>query len=243
MTLNLSPFIAHRGTRVLAPENTMSAFTLAHQHGATWLECDLQLSKDGEIVIFHDEDLARTSNGVGLLSEWGSEHLSKLDVGNWFKSSFAGERMPTLEQLLLFAKISNMGLNLELKPTEAATEMLVMKVIEALVMNPIAPERLLISSFAIPALTLFRHYDPNANIGALYRRWDKHWYQTALCLRSCAVICDHRILSLKRVQAIHDAGFLALAYTVNRVRRFMRLRSWGVDAIFADDPRMLSKIG
>lgn len=241
--LDLSSFIAHRGTRVLAPENTMAAFTAAHQHGASWLECDLQLSRDGEIVIFHDDTLERTSNGVGVLTEWDSNSLAKLDAGGWFKAGFVGERIPTLNQLLLFAKVTHMGLNLELKSTGATTEMLVMKVLEALALNPIAPERLLISSFDLPTLTLVRHYDASINIGALYQKWDKNWRETAKCLRASAVICRHSILSAKRVHDIHAAGFLALAYTVNRISRFQRLRSWGVDALFADDPRMLAKLG
>lgn len=240
--LELSPFIAHRGTRVLAPENTMTAFAVAHQYGARWLECDLQLSRDGEVVIFHDDTLERTSNGVGTLAHWDSDTLTKLDAGSWFKSCFVGERIPTLNQLLLFAKVSQMGLNLELKSPGSNTETLVMKVIEALAMNPIAPERLLFSSFDIPTLMLLRHYDASAHIGALYRTWEKNWHQTATCLRASAVICRHQILSARRVHDIHEAGFLALAYTVNRVSRFKRLRSWGVDAIFADDPRMLAKL-
>ncbi len=239
--LTLPPCIAHRGTRVLAPENTMAAFRTAHQQGLSWLECDLQLTRDGEVVIFHDETLERTTNGVGKLSDWDSDKLAKLDAGGWFKDIFRSERIPTLTQLLLFAKVSHMGINFELKPAGASTDMLVMKVLEALVLNPMPPEHVLFSSFAMPALTLLRHYDANVQLGVLYDKWDKSWRETASCLRASAVICNHRLLTPRRVQAIHEAGFLSLAYTVNRLSRFDRLRSWGVDAIFIDDPRMLTR--
>lgn len=238
ISLKIPSMIAHRGTRVWAPENTLSAFKIAHQLGATWLECDLQLSRDGEIYVFHDELLERTTNGVGRLSDWDSDRLDKLDAGSWFSNDFVGERIPSFTQLLLFAKVSQMGLNLELKPMGVNTETLVTKVLEALTLNAFPREKLLISSFSLPTLTLLRHYDPQLALGWLCDKWPAGWQKTAACLQVQAFIGYHKIMTEKRITAIHEAGMLALAYTVNHAKRRQQLREWGIDAVFVDDPRL-----
>src|SRR5262249_38701844 len=92
--------IAHRGASTYAPENTEAAFNLALQMGAQHLEFDVQMSGDGHLVIIHDENLNRTTNGNGAVSAHTLAQLQMLDAGAWFDAQFAGARIPTLDELL-----------------------------------------------------------------------------------------------------------------------------------------------
>src|SRR5690349_20754028 len=92
-------WIAHRGAGRLAPENTMAAFRLGASHGYRMFECDAKLSADGVVFLMHDATLERTTNGsgVGGARPWGE--LVQLDAGSWHSPGFAGEPLPTLENV------------------------------------------------------------------------------------------------------------------------------------------------
>ncbi|MEG1836121.1 MAG: glycerophosphodiester phosphodiesterase family protein, partial [Oscillospiraceae bacterium] len=106
--------LAHRGASGTAPENSLSAFKKALKDGCDGFEFDIQQTKDGEIVVFHDWTLERTSNGKGNLKEFTLEELKKLDIGSWFSDEFKGEKIPTLEETLDFIPDDNF-INIELK--------------------------------------------------------------------------------------------------------------------------------
>ena len=89
--------IAHRGASGHAPENTLAAFRKAIVQGATFIETDLQLSRDARFVAIHDATVDRTTGGRGAVHDLTLADLRRLDAGSWFSSEFAGERIPTLE--------------------------------------------------------------------------------------------------------------------------------------------------
>lgn len=92
--------VAHRGASAYAPENTMSAFKKGVAQGVDYIECDVHLSKDGKLIIIHDEKLNRTTNGSGKVSNFTLEQLKKLDAGAKFHKSYVGEQLITLDELL-----------------------------------------------------------------------------------------------------------------------------------------------
>ena len=92
--------IAHRGYSARAPENTLAALDLALDVGAPALEWDIQRSKEGVPVVFHDETLERTTNGTGVVADTSLAELRALDAGSWFAAEFAGEPIPTLAEAL-----------------------------------------------------------------------------------------------------------------------------------------------
>ncbi|HPZ07042.1 MAG TPA: glycerophosphodiester phosphodiesterase family protein [Candidatus Eremiobacteraeota bacterium] len=110
VTLSKSPIsekvliIAHRGSSKLAPENTMASFKEAYKHGATAIELDTHRTKDGYLVIIHDDTLDRTTNGHGKVGDFTLKELKELDAGSWFGPEFKGEKIPTLEEVLQWAK-------------------------------------------------------------------------------------------------------------------------------------------
>src|SRR3989344_5143006 len=123
-------WIAHRGAGKLAPENTLTAFRLGAQHGYRMFECDAKLSADGVPFLMHDATLDRTTNGAQALgsaaSAVGGDHpwaaLSQLDAGAWHSRSYAGEPLPTLENIAHYCIANGFLLNIEIKPTPGVEE-------------------------------------------------------------------------------------------------------------------------
>ncbi len=114
--------IAHRGALSLAPENTLAAQRLAYENGADTVECDVRISKDGVPVIIHDHHLDRTTDGTGYMASLTVEELKRLDAGSWFGAQWAGERIPTLAEMLETAKTYNRNLLLDIKGQDIAPQ-------------------------------------------------------------------------------------------------------------------------
>lgn len=91
--------IAHRGGEAYAPENTMAAFKLTLEYAIGWIETDVRRTKDNQLVLLHDELVDRTTDGSGSVHDFSLDELRNLDAGSWFGPEFAGERIPTLEEL------------------------------------------------------------------------------------------------------------------------------------------------
>ena len=107
--------IAHRGASGHAPENTMVAFRRAVELGARFIETDLQMTRDARFVAMHDSTVERTTNGRGAVRDLTVAQIAELDAGKWFDRSFMGERVPTLDQILSFARETDIVLYLEIK--------------------------------------------------------------------------------------------------------------------------------
>ncbi|MDT0379909.1 glycerophosphodiester phosphodiesterase family protein [Streptomyces sp. DSM 42041] len=115
--------VAHRGASAYAPENTLAAVDAAHDLGFAWVENDVQRTRDGELVVLHDESLARTTDVEEVfpdrapwrVADFTAAEVARLDAGSWFGEEFAGERIPTLEQYLRRVEANGQRLLLELK--------------------------------------------------------------------------------------------------------------------------------
>lgn len=105
----------HRGDRVHYPENTMAAFQAAVELGLDAIETDVRRTKDGVLVLIHDRDVARTTNGQGLVDEMTLEEIKALDAGSWKGEEFIGTRIPTVEEFLEYISKTNLLVNWELK--------------------------------------------------------------------------------------------------------------------------------
>ena len=106
--------VGHRGARAVAPENTLASFRRAWEDGADAVEMDVRLTADGAVVVIHDETVDRTTDGHGAVVEMSLEEVRRLDAGSWFDPAYAGERIPTLEEVLAWAQ-GKVALLIELK--------------------------------------------------------------------------------------------------------------------------------
>lgn len=107
--------MGHRGAMGHAPENTLASFKLAHEMGVEAVELDVHLSADGVLVVHHDETLDRTTDGAGEIAAMTLDQLRQLDAGRKFSADFAGERIPTLEEVLTWAKGVSLPVVIEFK--------------------------------------------------------------------------------------------------------------------------------
>lgn len=125
--------MGHRGAMGHAPENTMASFQRAFDIGVEAVELDVHLTKDGHLMAIHDETVDRTTNGKGRIADMTLAEVQALDAGSWFSPEFAGERVPTLEEVLVWAD-GKLPVVIEVKPTaqvEAVVDACV-KLIDAL---------------------------------------------------------------------------------------------------------------
>ncbi len=117
--------IAHRGHKTEAPEQTIAAYRLAVELGAEMIEADVQLSRDGVLVMMHDLTLERTTSGRGRVAELDWAEIATLDAGSWFDARFAGERVPRLDELFALADEAGIALCLEAKGATSADHLVV----------------------------------------------------------------------------------------------------------------------
>jgi glycerophosphoryl diester phosphodiesterase len=228
-------WVAHRGAGKLAPENTMAAFRLGAAHGYTMFECDAKLSFDGVPFLLHDATLQRTTNGKGTASERDFGQLAQLDAGGWHSRAYAGEAVPSLEQLARYCIANGYFLNIEIKPTPGQEEE-TGRVVGTLAARWWKDEAVppFFSSFKTESLEGARATAPHIPRGLLLDTLTDGWLATARQLECAAVVCNHALWNADNVAEVHAAGMRALSYTVNDAWAAQRLVDLGTDAIITD---------
>ncbi len=230
-------FIGHRGAAGHAPENTLASIRAAAAMGVRWVEFDTKLSRDGDVVLFHDDTLERTTDGRGAIAAANLTQLRALDAGSWFGPAFAGESVPTLTEALAVLEELGLGAVVEIKASpglEAETG----GVVAQMLANrwPAALPRPLISSFKIEALVAARDAVPELpralNVLDVLPGW-RDRLRAADCV---ALHCLHDRLGRRRVAAARDAGYAVRCFTVNRLKRAETLFNWGVETVITDFP-------
>jgi len=164
---------AHRGASAQSPENTMAAFRKAIELGSGGIELDVHMTKDGEIVVIHDEVIDRTSNGTGKVKDLTFSELQRYDFGYWFSQEFSEEKIPTLEQVMTLLSDWDGVLNIEIKANDTGIESSVIALIDKYRMR----KRVIISAFNHYILVNVKRIDDAIETGALimetlYRPWE-----------------------------------------------------------------------
>ncbi len=243
MTWPYPRWIAHRGAGKLAPENTLAAFRLGANHGYRMFECDVKLSADGVPFLMHDANLSRTTNSADKLgptaSAVGGDHpwasLSQLDAGSWHSRAFAGESLPTLDNISQFVLRNGYFLNIEIKPTPGVarhTGEVVAHEAARLWKDAAVPP--LMTSFEPDALHGALAAAPHLPRGLLLDTLWTGWLETALQLNCVAIVCNHLLWDKSSVTQAKSAGFRTLSYTVNDEPAAQRLIALGTDGIITD---------
>ncbi len=225
----------HRGAMAKAPMNTLAAFDLAYKKGADGIELDVQLCKDGSAVVIHDHSVDATSNSAGNVADFTLAELKALDAGAWFAPDFAGERIPTLDEVCRqFGR--KLLLNIEIKSSGASAGALEAAVAASITRHRLE-NRVIVSSFNPLALRQFKALRAEVMLGFLYsptkspetealmrhiRHEARHPWQDSI---------DAAYMSWARANT-----FYVNAWTVNEPERARQLRRLGVNAIITDDP-------
>ena len=239
---HLPKVIGHRGAAKAAPENTLVSMREAKRQGAAWVEIDAKLTADNKVILLHDDLLDRTTSGTGAAAQASLAEIRGLDAGAWFAPAFAGEKVPTLEELVAEVLSLGLGLNVEIKPCpgrEQVTAEFVLRELQRL--WPAQKERPLISSFAYDSLKVAHELAPEFPRAVLIEDQPENW--RALCEGVAAIGLNpwHKTLTPEWTKAIKQAGYLIATYTVNEPARARELFGWGVDSVFSDAPGLLLK--
>lgn len=225
--------VAHRGASSAAPENTLAAFRAAAASGADGVEFDVQRTRDGELVVFHDDDVERVSDGRGMLAEMTLEQVKALDVGMWFGSRFRGERIPTLRETLELLRSTDLLLMIELKAPWRYPGM--EAEVAALLREYGLVERTQVRSFYHAALHEMFRVAPEIALSELW--WerlpsdDEVTYKTINCL--------YALYTPESVAQIHRRGQQATAWTVDDLEVARRLKAMGIDGLTTNVPERL----
>ena len=241
MQLNLPVplIIAHRGVSARYPENTLAAFRAAGKAGAHMIELDVNLSRDRQLVVIHDDTVDRTTDGSGAVRGLAMEQIRRLDAGSWFDPRFNGERVPTLGQVLDAVK-GQLMVNIEIKPEafeDPGPPDAVERQVLALVQEVAMTANVLVSSFEWQVLERLRRLDPDIALGLLsdVPADDNllHWFQR---LQAFSWHPDYRVLTRPQVKALHDRGARIFPYAVDGSIDVSGMLSMGVDGLILDDP-------
>jgi len=242
--------IAHRGFSGVAPENTMSAFEAA-ANISVGFELDVTLAATGEVIVLHDDTVDRTTDGSGAAAELSLDELRALDAGSWFSPDFAGERIPTLAEVL-DTYGGDVPIDIEIKSTTPREPLAdaVVEVIEAA--NLV--DQVFVTSFDPYILERVKEQNPDIRRGQLtgtFKDADLNFIEKLVLRRmwlngksepGIVAVEDARIKRPRRVKRWHRKGYLVYVWTVNDEAEMRRLVDYGVDGIITDHPDVLQRL-
>lgn len=237
MTINYG----HRGASGYYPENTMLSFEKALEMGSTGIETDVQVTKDGVLVLIHDEMVNRTTNGHGLVKDYNYSELSKLDAGSWFSKEYSSLRIPTLEEFLLFASDKNLIINLEIKSGVIQYDGIEKRIIE-LVYKYNLQSRVILSSFNHYSAVKCKEIAPEIKTGLLYM---EGLYKPEKYARTAGADALHPYfyaLNGEVAREIKKEGLMINTFTVNDTNYMKYFLELELDGIITNYPDKLSSI-
>lgn len=232
---------AHRGNSSVYPENTMPAFRSAVESGAHGIETDVHCTSDGVLVLTHDEEISKVSDGKGMIKDMTYAELLTYDFGSWKGEAFKGERIPRLEELLDLLEDTGMMLNIELK-----MGFLLYPDIEEQVLDLVKKRgflsRVIFSSFNHYSLDKIRKLDKDALTAPLYTSGLFEPYSYALTFQANAIHPYYLSIDRSIVEECHKRNLLVNLWTVNDPALVKTFEAMGIDGIITDHPQELMKI-
>lgn len=239
---------AHRGIPAKLPENTMRGFEYIADTDVMWFETDVAITKDGHLILMHDDFLERTTDMSGELTAMNWAEMANADASATYPKKLRGERIPTMEEFTNLINEQGMNVNFELKGVSGPnglqlSKQLVRKMMTYLdQLDPIVEVQ--ISSFNPILLGMMRQAYPKATYALLF---DKHtftpdWPMLAQACEVTEINVENEGLTQADVEAIMGQGYKVNVWTVNATRRAKELFNWGVSGIFTDNAPKFLKI-
>ncbi|WP_199432772.1 glycerophosphodiester phosphodiesterase [Qaidamihabitans albus] len=225
--------VAHRGYSSVAPENTLAAVEAGIRARSEYVEIDAHTTADGVPVVMHDATVDRTTDGSGAVSALTADYVTGLDAGSWFSPAFAGQRVPTLGEVLDLVEDTGSTLLLEVKgpETRAETSGIVTEVLERGMAGQV-----LLQSFDEQVLRDARELAPQIPRGLLRSSLDADPVAVARALDAVAYNPSANALLVRPgvVADLNEAGIAVMPYTIDDAARWQRLTAAGVDAVITN---------
>lgn len=236
--------LAHRGLSSVAPENTLAAFAAAADAGVKWVELDVALSEEGLVLVMHDATTDRTTNRCGSVYSLTRGDLEIVDAGGWFAPQFAGQRIPTLDEVITQANELSLNLNVELKSIGEGRDASIALVEQALsALEDLNPSlEVIVSSFSPLLLTeVAKHENAPPTAWVATAEMIAEGWQSVLELTGASYLHPDDIgLTKHLVQEVRSAGYGVNPWTVNSLARANQLLNWGCTGIISDEaPKVL----
>jgi glycerophosphoryl diester phosphodiesterase len=233
--------IAHRGASGEYPENSRLAFVKAIEARADIIELDCQMTRDGHIVIFHDESLMRTAGVRGTVKNRTLEQLKTLDVGEWKNRSCRGERIPTLEEALETIG-GKANLCLEIKSYPGSAPGIELKILFTLSHYDYL-DRTILSSFDYRCLARVRDLAPETSIGVIFgSNVKENPFDAVKNLGAASIHVQKELVSRNFLEQAWQEGLDVHVWTVNAVRDLEAFAAMGVQGLVSDFPGRLWKL-
>ena len=227
---------AHRGASYVAPENTMAAMVAAVEAGAEFAELDVGLTLDGEVVLMHDRTLDRTTNGSGDLGDHSLEEIRGLEAGSWFGEGFTGEPIPTLREVIRFAK-GQLKLNIEIKNSQE--EPTIASAVVDIIRSEDFVGECMVTSFSRETVEEVKRIAPEIMTGFIFGEdYPADAFQGGWEVLSS----NYRVVDSTFVARAKEGGKKVHVWTVDDPAEMRRLMELGVDGIISNRPSLLLEV-
>ncbi|MFC3745775.1 glycerophosphodiester phosphodiesterase family protein [Paenibacillus sp. GCM10012306] len=234
---------AHRGASAYAPENTMEAFKLAVKQQADGLDISIHRTKDGEIVVIHDDTIDRTSNGTGEVANYTLAELKAFNFNARFEQEYTRAEIPTFVEVLQFVKENNLALNIEENFIFSNADRSDIHLEAArLVAEHGLMKQVSFSSFDHSSMARLKQDFPDISTGLLYLEELHHEEAYAKAVDANALHGFFISISREKVHAAHEAGVKVHAWTVNDVPFIKSMLDAEVDVVITDCPDICSDL-
>lgn len=238
----LTLIFAHRGASGTHPENTMLAFFEAERVKADGIELDVHLTKDGEVVIIHDETINRTTNGKGYVKDFTLAEIQQFDAGCKFKTGKFTAKIPTLDEFLKwFRRTTNMICNIEIKKTTVRDFLLEEKTIQ-LVKQYRLEDRVIISSFNHYSIVYCHQVAPEIEIAPLYMEGIYRPWDYAKSINAKGIHPYYRAVNAQLIQIAQKNGIAVRPFTVDNERDLRYFFRAGTAAVITNYPERAKRI-
>ncbi len=231
---------AHRGSSGTHPENTRAAFKHAANLPIFGVEFDVHLTKDGELVVIHDEKINRTSNGKGYIKDFTLAELKTYDFGSWFSHKFKEEKIPSLSEVLNVYLTTEHHINIELKTDVIQYEGIVQKLVQLLHSFELQ-SRVVISSFNHDTLREVKKLAPHIETATLSMKEFADPFAYVQAIPADALHVSLKTALRPSTEKVIRQGYPVRVFTVNKTKPIERLQEIGVSAIFTDYPDKMYK--
>lgn len=244
--------VAHRGASGYAPEHTLTSYKMGEQMHGDYIEVDLQMTKDGELIAMHDETLDRTTNGTGQVKDYTLDEIKELDAGSWFNEKYPekanpeyeGLKVPTLEEVFqTFGKNANYYIETKSPEVYPGMEEKLAEMVDEYRINK---DTLLVQSFSSASLLKMNEIDPSIKLVQLM------WYTSPAAISNAEVEAikqyavgigpNSAMIDKDYVQKTVQNGLEIHPYTVNEKEEMQKLIEWGVTGMFTNFPDLLNEV-
>ena len=233
--------IAHRGDPLAKPQNTRAAFVSAMQYDISMIETDVNMTKDGVLVVIHDQKVDNTSNGNGKVFDQTLSELKELDFGSWMGEAFGGEKILTLDEFIELTREKVPSLNIEIKNGPIHYPDIEEKVISTVKKYDMV-ERVIISSFDHFALKKVKEIEPKIFTAILYHGGLIDEITPAKNAKADALHPEYTLVTKETIRTANDAGLFVNVWTVDDEADMRDLIDIGVNGLITNFPEKAARI-